>query len=167
MAKTSPSHGEGRGSIPLRVTIAYIGVLTAFLTYGITLRKDVCLYIFFPSAYVFKQFAAGEENLILRNCVTAARQTLTLFVRVQILLPQPTKKELLSTKSSFFVYPSRRLGISLTHEVRHISSRAARRPCISSRAGVYLYTRLRLDDIQCFALMIYRNKLRMIYTPSA
>ncbi|MBQ3057048.1 MAG: hypothetical protein IJC95_06150, partial [Clostridia bacterium] len=26
---------------------------------------------------------------------------------------------------------------------------------------------LRLDDIQCFALMIYRNKLRMIYTPSA
>ena len=25
---------------------------------------------------------------------------------------------------------------------------------------------LRLDDIQCFALMIYRNKLRMIYTPS-
>ena len=26
---------------------------------------------------------------------------------------------------------------------------------------------LRLDDIQCFALMIYRNKLRMIYTPLA
>ena len=26
---------------------------------------------------------------------------------------------------------------------------------------------LRLDDMQCFALMIYRNKLRMIYTPSA
>ena len=26
---------------------------------------------------------------------------------------------------------------------------------------------LRLDDIQSFALMIYRNKLRMIYTPSA
>ena len=25
----------------------------------------------------------------MRNCVTAARQTLTLFVRVQILLPQP------------------------------------------------------------------------------
>ena len=37
---------------------------------------------------------------------------------------------------------------------------------------LYLITRqrasyLRLDDIQCFALMIYRNKLRMIYTPSA
>ena len=100
MAKTSPSHGEGRGSIPLRVTIAYIGVLTAFLTYGITLRKDVCLYIFFPSAYVFKQFAAGEKNLILRNCVTAARQTLTLFVRVQILLPQPyseAKKDIMAS----------------------------------------------------------------------
>ena len=26
---------------------------------------------------------------------------------------------------------------------------------------------LRLDDIQCSALMIYRNRLRMIYTPSA
>ena len=26
---------------------------------------------------------------------------------------------------------------------------------------------LRLDDIQHFVLMIYRNKLRMIYTPSA
>jgi len=37
---------------------------------------------------------------------------------------------------------------------------------------LYLITRqrafcLRLDDIQHFVLMIYRNKLRMIYTPSA
>jgi len=37
---------------------------------------------------------------------------------------------------------------------------------------LYLITRqrascLRLDDIQCFALMIYRNELRMIYTPLA
>ena len=31
---------------------------------------------------------------------------------VQFPFPAPTKKELLSTKSSFFVYPSRRLGIS-------------------------------------------------------
>jgi len=39
---------------------------------------------------------------------------------------------------ALFVYPSRRLGISLTHEVRCISSRAARRPCISSRVSVHL-----------------------------
>ena len=57
----------------------------------------------------------------------------------------------MSTKSSLFVYPSRRLGISSTHEVRRISSRAARRPCISSRASVHF---LRLDDIQHFVLMI-------------
>ena len=73
--------------------------------------------------------------------------------------PPPTKKELSSTKSSFFVYPSRRLGISSPREVRCISS---------APSGLYLITRqrasyLRLDDIQCFALMIYRNKLRMIY----
>ena len=73
----------------------------------------------------------------------------------------PTKKELLSTKSSFFVYPSRRLGISSPREVRRISS---------APVGLYLITRqrasyLRLDDIQTFGLMIYRNKLRMIYTP--
>ena len=42
---------------------------------------------------------------------------------------------------------------------------------ITARSVVYIITRqrvfsLRLDDIQCFALMIYRNKLRMIYTAS-
>ena len=43
---------------------------------------------------------------------------------------------------------------------------------ISSRARCALVSHhasacipLRLDDIQCSALMIYRNKLRMIYTP--
>ena len=39
-------------------------------------------------------------------------------------------------------------------------------------APLYIITRqrasyLRLDDIQTFGLMIYRNKLRMIYTPTA
>ena len=36
--------------------------------------------------------------------------------------------------------------------------------CISSRFSVYS---LRLDDIQNFVLMIYRNKLRMIYKACA
>ena len=40
--------------------------------------------------------------------------------------------------SAFVFYPSHGLGISLTHAVRRISSRAACRPCISSRAGVHL-----------------------------
>jgi hypothetical protein len=40
-----------------------------------------------------------------------------------------------------------------------------------TECGVYLITRvacisLRLDEIQCFALMIYRNKLRMICNAS-
>ena len=76
--------------------------------------------------------------------------SLTSLVRIQ--LPPPTKKELLSTKSSFFVYPSRRLGISSPREAWWISSRAASRPCISSRASVYppaawWYPALRADDI--------------------
>jgi len=36
---------------------------------------------------------------------------------------------------------------------------------VSHHALACIY--LRLDDMQCFALMIYRNKLRMIYTPLA
>ena len=77
---------------------------------------------------------------------------------VQIQLSSPKKKQLLFTKSCFFFYPSRRLGISSPHEVRCISS---------TPAGLYLITPwrvscLRLDDIQCSALMIYRNKLQMI-----
>ena len=36
------------------------------------------------------------------------------------------------------------------------------RRCISSAVGCIFF---RNDDIQCIALMIYRNKLRMIYTP--
>ncbi len=68
-----------------------------------------------------------------------------LWTRVQFPSAPPTKTEHLSTdKCSVFVYPSRRLGISLTHEVRRISS---------APLGLYLITRqrvslLRLDDIQ-------------------
>ena len=46
--------------------------------------------------------------------------------------------------------------------VYHQGRRAA---LVSHHALACIY--LRLDDIQCFALMIYRDKLRMIYTPSA
>jgi len=61
--------------------------------------------------------------------------------------PAPTKRELLSTKSSLFVYPSRRLGISSSHKVRCISSRAAMPP-------LYLITRQR---VSICGLMIYNT----------
>ena len=64
--------------------------------------------------------------------------------------PFAKKNELLSTKSSFFFYPSRRLGISSPHKVRCISS---------APLGLYLITRqrvffLRLDEMQHCVLMI-------------
>ena len=75
-----------------------------------------------------------------------------------------TKTEHLSTdKCSVFVYPSRRLGIS-SDASRYII-KGALRPCISSAPlgldspAAWWYTTLRVDDIQCFALMVY--------TPSA
>ena len=75
----------------------------------------------------------------------------------------PTKTEHLSTdKCSVFVYPSRRLGISSRcSRVYHQGRQAA---LVSHHAPACIC--LRLDDMQCFALMIYRNKLRMIYKAS-
>ncbi len=72
----------------------------------------------------------------------------TSLVRIQH--PPPTKKELLSTKSSFFVYPSRRLCIS---------SDASRYIIKGDKPPLYLITRqrascLRLDNIQHYVLMI-------------
>ena len=88
---------------------------------------------------------------------------LSLTSVVRIHHPPPTKTEHLSTdKCSVFVYPSRRLGISSPHDVRCISSRA-HCALVSHHATACIY--LRLDDIQPYGLMIYRNKLRMIYTP--
>ena len=76
---------------------------------------------------IFSLFSSGASEKTANGCFSLA-----------YLPPLLTKKKLLSIKSSFFVYPSRRLGISLTHGVRCISSRAAHRPCISSRASVHL-----------------------------
>ena len=101
-----------------------------------------------PNKFFMGEFPSGQRGQ------TVNLLSLTSLVRIQ--LPPPTKKELLVNKSSFFVYPSRRLGISSPREVRCISS---------APLGLYLITHqrasLRLDDIQTFGLMIYRNKLRM------
>ena len=76
-------------------------------------------------------------------------------------------------KSSFFVYPSRRLGIDARRlaipSLRSLHHRAKCGVYHQGRiAPLYLITRqraysLRLDDILPCGLMIYRNKLRVIY----
>ena len=67
------------------------------------------------------------------TCVTAILRT------HRFRFPSSAPKTNAEWKHSAFVfYPSHGLGISLTHAVRRISSRAARRPCISSRVGVHL-----------------------------
>ena len=80
--------------------------------------------------------------------------------RVQI-PPAPPKMN--EANASFFFYPSSRLGIS---------SDASRYIIKGGSPPLYLITRqrasfLRLDDIQTFGLMIYRNRLRMIYKACA
>ena len=91
--------------------------------------------------------------------------------KVQILSSPP--KNSIAFAMEFF-YPSRSrdspkracraLGVPVGLVYHHRAKRGVyHQPlwgCISSRASVYF---LRLDDIQCSALMIYRNKLRMIY----
>ena len=62
-----------------------------------------------------------------------------------------------------FFYPSRRLGISSRRSRGYHQGRQA--ALVSHHAPACIL--LRLDDIQNFVLMIYRNKLRMISTPSA
>ena len=47
-------------------------------------------------------------------------------LKAQIPFSAPTKKELLSTKSSFFCYPSRRLGMESTRPARCMEPRRSR-----------------------------------------
>ena len=76
------------------------------------------------------------------------RQATKIFTQ-SVNTPIPLPKNPRSSERGFF-YPSLRLGISSPREVRCISSRAASRPCISSRVSVYL---------SC-GLMIYSQKTR-------
>ena len=99
-----------------------------------------------------------SENLILGNCVTAARQTLTLFVGVRIPIPQP-KNPTSFDLSDFLSKPQAWYIIVAQSAVYIIKGGIA--ALVSHHAPACIF--LRLDDIQCFALMIYRNKLRMIY----
>ena len=66
------------------------------------------------------------------------------------------------TFSAVFFYPSRRLGISSPHEAWWISSALW---AVYHHASACIF--LRLDETQHLVLMIYRNKLRMIYKACA
>ena len=71
-------------------------------------------------------------------------------------------------KSSFF---GTRIFLSKPQAWHIIDARSAVHIIKGGEPPLYLITRqraspLRLDDIQCSALMIYRNKLRMIYNGS-
>ena len=81
---------------------------------------------------------------------------------VQIPFSPPKNTAEKDTFSAVFFYPSRRLGISSPHEVWWISSALW---AVYHHASACIF--LRLDDIQHYVLVIYRNKLRMIYKADA
>ncbi len=84
----------------------------------------------------------------MRNCVRVAQQTLTLFVWVRILVPQP--KNTTSFDLSDFFTQADRLGISSRVSVYIINNGNA--VVVSHHTeGVYF---CRLDDMQNFVLMI-------------
>ena len=106
-----------------------------------------------------------SETTQSKECgeLSASRRRQTTMRRWRVAKPRKSlllrqnKKD--TNRCPFCFYPSRRLGISSPREVRCISS---------APLGLYIITRqrvsfLQLDDIRCFASMIYRNKLRMIY----
>jgi len=68
--------------------------------------------------------------------------------------PFTTKRELLSTKSSLFVYPSRRLGISSRQRRGY---HQGRRAALVSHQPLWGWILLRLDEIQHCVLMIYNS----------
>ena len=101
-------------------------------------------------------FGGAKIRKVIEAVITSTtgnRVVVKSGTRVRIPPTAPKKNELLSTKSSFFFYPSRRLGISSPHKVRCISS---------APLGLYLITRqrvffLRLDEMQHCVLMIYNS----------
>jgi hypothetical protein len=65
-------------------------------------------------------------------------------------------------------YPSRRLGIDARRlAIPSLRSLHRRTTCGVYHQPLWGWISLRLDDIQPYGLMIYRNELRMISTPSA
>ena len=99
----------------------------------------------------------------LRNCVRVAQQTLTLFVWVRILVPQPKKD--IAYAVSFFIQSE---GLVCNRRQAYVISS----PCelyVIKPQGLYV-SFLRIDYIpptvgyiQHCVLITYRNKLRIAY----
>ena len=123
--------------------------------------------VFDLNSFQMGEFPSGQRGQ------TVNLLSLTSLVRIQ--LPPPTKKELLSTKSSFFVIQAAGLAYH-----RRTTCGAYYQPlwgCISSRASVHLACGLMIyntscwwyaipcgiDDIQHFVLVIY-NATHWWYT---
>ena len=99
---------------------------------------------FFIIFLINSAFPLDKTNLLCYNIIAFNKRRHSQVVRHGSAKPLSPSSNLggASKKSpkafAFgFFYPSRRLGISSPHEVRWISSRAASRPCISSRTSVY------------------------------
>ena len=86
--------------------------------------------------FIMGAFPSGQRGQ------TVNLLSVTSVVRIHPL--PPTKRELLVDKSSLFVYPSRRLGISSPREARCISSRAV---CALVSHHAPACISLQLDDI--------------------
>ena len=56
--------------------------------------------------YNIKRSETGTQNLILRNCVKVARQSLNLFVAVRIRVPQPIKQSHRSVRLFYSFRPT-------------------------------------------------------------
>ena len=77
-----------------------------------------------------------------------------------------------ANKKGTFVYQKFLFCLSKPQAWHIIAAQRAVHIIKGGKPPLYLITRqrvfsLRLDDMQCFALMIYRNKLRMIYKACA
>ena len=81
-----------------------------------------------------------------------------VWVQIPSSAPKNTAEK--DTFSAVFFYPSHRLGISSR---RSRGYHQGRRAALVSHQPLWGWIFQRLDDIQHFVLVIYRNKLRMIY----
>ena len=127
---------------------------------------------------LFRGTSRSGDRRILRNINKRIALIVSQNTRGESLFLRQKRSNLCLPKVTSFFYPSRSRGspkracralgvpVGLAYHRRtkcgvyHQGRRAA---LVSHHAPACIF--LRLDDIQCSALMIYRNKLRMIYTP--
>ena len=111
---------------------------------------------------------ASEQ--IRRNASSSLRRISTIFARCNA-AKRLDNLSFSANKNRTFVYRQMFCFCLSKPQAWHIIAARSAVHIISPCGAVYHHAlaciSLRLDDIQTFGLMIYRNKLRMIYTPSA